>query len=94
MSHFFEIRTYSNWCYIDRLDGVDLENGEKLVIQFPDGSEEEHTIKVKKFESSASDHGHTVSIPHSEAYIVLEYRGHKVEVRAAGLMARLGNSSV
>lgn len=42
------ITTNKNWCSIDQLDGKDLEHGEKLKLQWPDGTVERVQIIVKK----------------------------------------------
>jgi len=71
---------YSNWCEIVRLDGADLVNGEKLEIQFEDGSVETHKIRVRKSSYTAQDHSQTCTIPVTQAFITLDYRGTKTQV--------------
>lgn len=31
------VELYSSWCYIDYLDGKELKEGERVLIQWPDG---------------------------------------------------------
>lgn len=85
---FSKIKTYSNWCEIDQLDGTDLQHGEKLKIQFPDGSEEDHFVEVRQYQSYVEDMGRGTYIPNSEAYVTLKYNGFKIRTRAVGLKAQ------
>ena len=41
-----KIECYSNWCYIDRLDGINLVDGERLEVTFPSGETLQVTCKI------------------------------------------------
>lgn len=75
------------WCHIDRLNGTNLRDGEKLRIRWPDGTVEERHIFVKRSSYEGSDMGHPCTIPVSEAFVVLKYHGKEVTVPIAGLEA-------
>lgn len=83
-----KIERYSNWCYIDRLDGTDLVDGETLIIKWPDGQFQQTKIVVQRESQSYQDHGHTGEIPVSTAYILAYHRGVQVKVPLVGLEAQ------
>lgn len=83
-----KIECYSNWCWIDRLDGVDLKNGELLFVKFPDGSAFGVACVVKSRTVDVQDMGHTYGAHESLAYAEIDYHGVKVLVPLVGLEAR------
>lgn len=83
-----KIERYSNWCWIDRLDGVDIQNGEVLFVRFPDGHAQNVTAVVKRRSVPWDDMGHPCSLPESFAYAEIEYHGVKSLLPLVGLEAR------
>jgi len=85
---FLKITEYSNWCYYDRLGGVDLKDDEKLEIEWPNGQHTRVTVRLREFSTPYQDHSHPTSIPHKEAYCKIMHKGHPIKVRLVGLKAR------
>lgn len=83
-----KIERYSNWCWIDRLDGVDLKDGEMLFVRFPDGHHEGITCIVKPRKVSVQDMGSKYDAPESLAFFKIEYHGVTTLVPLVGLDAR------
>lgn len=81
------ITCYSNWCYIDQLDGVDLKDGEEVIVAWPDGDHEKLAVKLVCRERGYSDHGHTYTMPDSRAHYETNYKGAPVLVPLVGLEA-------
>ena len=81
------VEIYSNWCYIDRLDGKALEDKERIRLQWPDGTTGIYEIAVKKGSGITADHGHDYEYPISEAFAVVSVHGAQAYVRLVGMMA-------
>lgn len=77
------ITVYSNWCYFDRLEDRDLEHGERVAVQWPDGSTTEHDVEIVRSHTPIMDHGHNYDAPIKEAFVSLDHRGTSVRVRLA-----------
>jgi len=82
------IERYSNWCSIDRLDGVDLRDGEELLVKWPNGQHEVIVIKVRTGSFQVSDHGHSYDAHESLACFVTDYCGVRAEVPLVGVLAK------
>lgn len=78
------ITVRSNWGYYDQLDGKDLEQNERLRIQFPDGHISEHRTLLDRHVSEGRD-----PIGISLAFINVLYFGAECQVylRQAGILA-------
>lgn len=59
----------TDWCEIARIDGVDIKDGERLRIQFPDGLIGEFTVHLEHCDYETNDMGHRVTIPVTHAAI-------------------------
>jgi hypothetical protein len=70
------IDRYSNWGYMDSLDGWTLVDGEVLRLQWPDGTVTTETIGVELGTMRYSDHGHDCTGPDHKAYITTTHHGH------------------
>jgi hypothetical protein len=81
------IVTESNWGSTESLDGLQLQIGEPLRIQWPNGSITETAIAISVRHETVSDHGHPAQVSYHEAYVVIDYHGAKVKVPVAGLLA-------
>lgn len=84
MSDFKPIETYRNWCDYDRLDGVDLWNGEPLLLKMPDGTERECTVVLKESSYRISDMGSPYDVPVKTAYVEVPVNGAVAKMRLAG----------
>lgn len=82
------IERYSNWCSIDRLDGVDLRHGEALIIKWPDGQLQQHYIRVDVTTESVMEQGGPTQIKVSHASVLAYHRGVQVCVPITGLEAQ------
>jgi len=69
---FEPVKVYSNWCYYDRIEDKDIEDGEPLELRFPDGTTQIHNAVVKEGGVSYNDHGHGGTAPTKQAFIYLE----------------------
>jgi len=76
-----KIERYSNWCEIDRLDGVDLQDGEQLKVQWEDGTISIETVFVDKFHQRMSEQGGYYDVPYSIAHIYANCRGTKTPIK-------------
>ncbi len=77
-----KIEHYSNWCEIDRLDGKDIEDGEKLRIKWPDGTITKETVRVEADSYSMLEQGGAYTdIPTKEAYIEVKDTIHGLKVK-------------
>lgn len=84
-----KIETYSNWCYIDRLGGRDLLDGELIELQWPDGGPTEIVrVNIDRPYQTYSDHGHVYEMPVAKAFVTAEHRGAPVKIYIAGMMAQ------
>ena len=65
---------YGGWdSQVDQLDGATLEDGEMLMVEFPDTTVEYMRVVVKSFEWGI--------MRRSQAFISLPYKGLRTEVR-------------
>lgn len=83
-----QITRYSNWCEYDQLDGVDLVDGEHLLVEWPDGNKERVTIRVMTDSYETSDMGHRCDIPTKTAHVVKDVNGVAVKVPLLGVKAK------
>lgn len=83
-----KIERYSNWCDIDRLDGVDIYDGEPLFVRFPDGACKGVEVVVKQSTYPVSEQGGQWNHRESLAYAQIDYHGVKALVPLVGLEAR------
>ena len=72
---------FSNWCYMDSLDGKELADKEILEVTWPDGSITTERISVRLHYDTICDMGHDTQIPVSEAYVTAPVRGANMKVR-------------
>lgn len=75
---------------IDKLGDIELQNGEALEIEFPNGVREIHTIRVEKGTGRESEQGcqYGFSYPISKATISIDYNGVNLSLRIEGLKAK------
>ncbi len=66
-----------NWADNDRLDDVELKDGERLRITWPNDTVSEHVIQIKKETHTISDMGSPYTISSNRAF-VLVMRGLKL----------------
>jgi hypothetical protein len=74
-----EITIYGNWCDYDQLDGRNVEDGERMLLRWPDGVTEEHVVRVEKRMGQTGDMGHMCDLPIRKAYI--EHTVHDVTIK-------------
>lgn len=82
------IECYSNWCWIDRLDGVDLKHGERLLVRFPDGHELPIECVIEQKTVPISDHGSRFDATSSRAFAEIYFHGVPCKLPLVGLEAR------
>lgn len=78
----------SDWGYWDELDGRALEEGERLVVEWPDGSTTTEVCHVRKGVFNYNDHGHPGTGPDNVAFVNATVRGKVVEVPLTGMPAK------
>jgi hypothetical protein len=82
------ITRYSNWCYYDQLDGVNLEDGELLNVLFPDEIERVVAVSLQKHTQYVMEQGgHNTPIPIRQAYYETACCGVMVKIPLIGLPA-------
>ena len=52
-----KVVVYSNWCYVDQLDGRTLNQGERLKVRWSDGHESIEAVVIMDKSHQAMDHG-------------------------------------
>lgn len=72
--------TYSNWCWIDRLNGLDFVDGEPVRVLWPDGSVTSEKIRYNKGATPYNDMGHTYDGLDYRAFIDIVARGVKIAI--------------
>lgn len=72
----------------DDLNGKTLEHGERLLIEWPDGTSEHVIVTVRVTGGTVSDHGHVYPTSTWQSYVVVDHHGASVEVPLRGLKAR------
>jgi hypothetical protein len=70
-----KVEVGGNWSYIDELDGVPLKDGERLRVQWPDGSITEETCGVENGTFKYTDMGHEGTGSDVKAYLTIQVRG-------------------
>jgi len=81
---FEKVVVYSNWCYIDQLAGIDLQDGERVAVRWPDGTVTKETVGVDSSTEETTDHGHRCPIPIRKSYIdlpIVSHRGYALTSR-------------
>lgn len=84
-----KVETYSNWCEIDRLDGIDLVDGEFVHVLWPDGTETKGRVIVAKSSYEISDMGHPWTVPASKSYLKVKINGQYTQIALAGTNIKL-----
>ena len=79
----------SGWAEYDQLDGVTLEEGEKVSVLFPDSSLEYMTVTTKSFRQREMDMGTWTTIPVIQAYVEIDYKGLPIQVRLVNKALRV-----
>lgn len=79
---------YSNWGDWDQLDGKTLEDGEKLRVEFPDGTIKDIEVTMVKSTYDVSDMGTPYTCKSELAYIRSSIFGVSVFVPLIGLKAQ------
>lgn len=82
-----KIERYNNWCEIDRLDGVDIKDKERLRVKFPNGEILEITVSVFFSSYEISDMGTPYTIPCYKAYLETKWKGQECLVPLVELEA-------
>ena len=83
-----KIERYSNWCSVDRLDGINLRHGEILIIKWPDGQLQQIPIRVDVTTESVMEQGGPTQIEVRHASVLAYHRGVQVHVPLVGLEAQ------
>jgi len=84
MLDFHKIVTTEEPNCVDMLDGVALENGEKLELIWPDYSHTFETIHVKTWNNKTSDG----IVSYSKAHVIINFKKLPAKIRIVGLQAR------
>lgn len=82
-----KIKHHSDWSSWDELDGKELEDGECLRIEWPNGRITEENICIHKGINHTSDHGHPCTYKKYHAYVNVTANGIATQVRIVGLEA-------
>ncbi len=75
----------SHWA---ELDGKRINDGDLLIVKWPDGFLEQISVTVEKVYGTVSDHGHEYGTTSGIAKYVTQHRGVKVAVPLDGLEAQ------
>lgn len=84
MDDFHEITTSEEPNCIDCLDGLPLENGEKLEVIWPDYTHTFETIFVKTWNTKTNDG----IVLYSKAHVIISFKSVPAKIRIVGLKAR------
>lgn len=66
---------YSNWCYIDSLDGKPFQDGERVLVEWMDGALSLENVVVVHQMEPYDDMGHTYEMPVDKAYLRVPVHG-------------------
>lgn len=77
-----------NYCDIDKLDGVELKDGERLKVTFPDGKTKKVEVVLHERNEPYNDMGHTYTMPVRKAHFTLDYHGWELDFPLEGLEAK------
>lgn len=75
-----KVETGGDWAYLDQLDGVTLEEGEPVEVQFPDGTILYTTVVTESYVQKEMEQGGYADISYKEAYVEMEYRGLTIRI--------------
>ncbi len=64
-----KVEIYSNWCYMDALDGKPLENGEVLKVKWPNGTITKETVIIESSSYTMMDHTSPWEVLTTKAYV-------------------------
>ncbi len=81
------IQVGGDWCYRDELDGVPIQDGERLELEWPDGTREDVVATVEVTSSTICDMGHPYEIEQRSAYVAIDHRGARGKIRILGMRA-------
>lgn len=79
-----KVEIYSNWCESDSLNDIILRDGEKIRVQWFDGTITEEQVTIMCSSYNVSDHGSIYAVPIDKAYIQVFYKGIPALIRLAG----------
>lgn len=82
-----KIITRSNWGEYDQLDGIDLQAGEVLIVEWPSGTISEETVRIKETSQRVSEQGGFTDITTRRAYIEFDHHGCNARVYLRGVEA-------
>lgn len=81
-----EILFYEGLIAVDRLDGKELVDGEKLRVKFADGTIEPHEVIIQS-EHFNRDKGGPLELVRRRAFFKIRYKGNSKWITAVGLQA-------
>jgi len=81
-----EILFYEGLIAVDRLDGKELVDGEKLMVKFADGTVEPHQVIIQS-EHFNRDKGGPLELVRRRSFIKIRYKGTTKWITAVGLQA-------
>lgn len=84
---FKKIIPDTNWCHIDKLDGIELKDGERLRIRFPSKETLEVNITVWHEIKTINEMGRPYDMPVKRAYLKTKWKGAPCMVELVGLEA-------
>jgi len=79
-----KVEVYSNWCYLDALEGIPLKEGEQLRVKWPDGEITEEKVVLESSSYRMMDHGSPCDIGTSKAFVEATVKGVKCLIRLYG----------
>lgn len=79
---------FSDWCYLDSLDGTPLREGDVLDVTWKDGTTSRETISVEESTYEVNDMGHPFACPVSKAFATTLLHGGVAKARLFELVER------
>lgn len=85
MSDFKPVETYSNWCYIDKLDGQTIIDGEWVDVLWPDDTVTMQQVMMQRGSFEYDDMGHKCRGSDHKAYLNVSVRSVTAKVYLRGM---------
>jgi len=85
---FSEVTQCSNWGYWDALDGRMLEDGDVVIVRYPDGTERIGPVTIDERFFMMMDNGREFRTENCVASMEFEFHGAKANLPLRGMLAK------
>jgi hypothetical protein len=86
---FHPFKEKEGWNTFDCLGDIDLKDGQKIMLSWPDGTQEEVKVRVRIGHDTVSDMGTPFTRQLSHAWIKTDLHGASLEIRPTRVNGKL-----